>query len=102
VNGTSEEEKRVYNMDELEKMMQKPIALAEKLNLRLYCGEFGVIDKAPVEAKLAWYRDMVAIFQKHGIAYANWNFKAGSFGIVDQDLKPDVPMIEALLPKSPQ
>ena len=39
---------------------------------------------------------MVAIFEKHGIAYANWNFKAGSFGIVDDELKPDVPMIDIL------
>ena len=102
VNGSSAEEKRVYSKDTLEAMMRKPIALAERLKLPLYCGEFGVINKAPVEAKLAWYRDMVAIFQKHGIAYANWNFKAGSFGIVDQDLKPDIPMIEALIPKSSQ
>jgi endoglucanase len=77
-------------------MMEKPFALAAKLNLPLYCGEFGVIDKAPVESKLAWYKDMVAIFDKHGVAYANWNFKAGSFGIVDQDLKPDQQMVDIL------
>ncbi|MBA4055607.1 MAG: glycosyl hydrolase family 5, partial [Marivirga sp.] len=45
--GISEEEKRVYRRDTLEKMMEKPLALAAKLKLPLYCGEFGVIDKAP-------------------------------------------------------
>jgi endoglucanase len=99
LNGTSPEEKSVYNRDTLEKMMRKPIHLADSLKLPLYCGEFGVINKAPVEDKLAWYRDMVAIFEKHGIAYANWNYKTGSFGIVDQNIKPDQPMIDALLGK---
>ena len=99
VNGTSPDEKRIYNIDSLEHMMRKPIHLADRLNLPLYCGEFGVINKAPVEAKLAWYNDMVAIFEKHNIAYANWNFKSGSFGIVDGDLKPDKPMIESLTGK---
>lgn len=95
-NGTSTKERRIYNRDTLEHMMRKPLQLAASLKLPLYCGEFGVIDKAPVEDKQAWYRDMVAIFEKHGIAYANWNYKAGSFGIVDQQLKPDRPMVEIL------
>lgn len=96
LNGTLPAEKRVYNLDTLEKMMQKPFHLADSLDLPLYCGEFGVIEKAPLEAKLAWYKDMVAIFEKHGVAYANWNYKAGSFGIVDENIKPDQPMIDNL------
>jgi endoglucanase len=99
LDGVSEKEKRLYNLDTLEKMMQKPLHLADSLKLPLYCGEFGVIDKAPVAAKLAWYKDMEAIFKKHGIAYANWNYKAGSFGIVDKDLKPDAPLLEILTGK---
>jgi endoglucanase len=99
VNGNTPEEQKVYNRDTLEKMMLKPIHLADSLNLPLYCGEFGVIDKSPTEAKLAWYKDMVAIFEKHNIGYANWNYKAGSFGIVDINLHPDKPMIEILTGK---
>jgi len=96
-NGKTPAEQRVYNRDTLEHMMRKPLRLAESLGLPLYCGEFGVINKAPEGDKLAWYNDMVAIFEKRGIAYANWNYKAGSFGIVDTKLKPDVPMTEALV-----
>lgn len=99
VNGSTYEEKRVYTIDTLEHMMQMPLALASRLNLPLYCGEFGVIERAPVPDKLAWYRDMVKIFEKHGIAYANWNYKAGAFGIVDNELEPDMPMIEVLVSK---
>jgi len=95
-NGTSAEERRVYNRDTLENMMRKPIQLAAALKLPLYCGEFGVIDKAPIQDKQALYRDLISIFKQHGIAYANWNYKAGSFGIVDQQLKPDGPMVEIL------
>lgn len=96
VNGKTPEEKKVYNRDTLEKMMEKPLRLADSLDLPLYCGEFGVIEKAPPGPRLAWYRDMVAIFEKHGVAYANWNFKAGSFGIVDANLQPDEEIIRIL------
>lgn len=96
VNSALPEEKRIYNRDTLEWMMRKPLRVADSLNLQLYCGEFGVIDKAPLEPKLAWYRDMVAIFEEHDVAYANWNYKAGSFGIVDESLRPDKPLVSIL------
>jgi endoglucanase len=99
VNGTTKEEKKVYNRDTLEKMMAKPIHLADSLKLPLYCGEFGVIDGSPLDSKITWYRDLVAIFEKHNIAYANWNYKAGSFGIVDANMKPDTNMVNILTRK---
>ena len=99
VNGKLPDEQKVYNLDTLEKMMRKPIKLADSLGLPLYCGEFGVINKSPREDMIAWYKDMVTIFEKHNIAYANWNYKAGSFGIVDINLDPDKTMIEILTGK---
>jgi endoglucanase len=96
VNGALPEEKMIYNRDTLESMMKKPFHLADSLHLPLYCGEFGAIEKTPVGPKLAWYKDMVAIFEKHSVAYANWNYKAGSFGIVDRTMKPDQPMVDIL------
>ena len=99
VNGEKPEEKMVYNRDTLEKMMAKPIHLADSLKLPLYCGEFGVIDGSPRAGKEAWYKDLVAIFDKHNIAYANWNYKSGSFGIVDAAMTPDSVMIGILTGK---
>ena len=99
INGTTGAEKRVYNRDTLEKMMAKPIYLAATLKLPLYCGEFGVIDGSPRDSKIAWYKDLVAIFEKNNIAYANWNYKSGSFGIVDADMKPDSVMVNVLTGK---
>jgi endoglucanase len=98
-NGKNDEERRVYNIDSLEKMMAKPIKLAASLDLPLYCGEFGVIDNAPVADKLRWYQDMVAIFERNKIGYANWNYKSGSFGIVDEQIKPDSAMVKILTGK---
>ena len=99
VNGTNADEKKIWNRDTLEAMMAKPIHLADSLGLPLYCGEFGVIDGSPEASKIAWYKDMVAVFDKHNIAYANWNFKAGSFGIVDASLKPRKELVEVLTGK---
>lgn len=96
LNGQTDAEKRVYNRDTLEKMMEKAFRLADSLRLPLYCGEFGVIDGAPEASKIAWYRDMVAIFEKHRVAYANWNYKAGSFGIVDAKMKPRTVLLNIL------
>ena len=99
VNGQTPEERRVYNRDTLEQMMAKAFKLADSLHLPLYCGEFGVIDGSPETSKAAWYRDMVAIFNKHNVAYANWNYKAGSFGIVDAQMNPRTTFVNILTGK---
>jgi endoglucanase len=72
-----------WNMERMEQMMQKPIQKSKELGLPLYCGEYGVIDRAPEADKIRWYNDMISIFNKNGIASANWNYKSGSFGLVD-------------------
>ena len=90
---------KVYNRDTLLKMMQKPIRLADSLKLQLYCGEFGVFRDFFPAAKLAWYTDMVSIFREYNIAYANWNYKSDSFGIVDENGKPLLPIIKILTGK---
>jgi len=99
VNGKTAEEKRVYNRDVLDSMMSKPIRKAKELGLPLYCGEFGVIDGAPVASKIALYKDLMAIFDKYDIGYANWNYKSGSFGIVDAQMKQDTTIINILTGK---
>jgi endoglucanase len=92
---------QVYNRDTLVKMMQKPLHLADSLKLQLYCGEFGVYENFFPPSKLAWYTDMVSIFDEYGIAYANWNYKSGAFGIVDDNMNPVLPVIKILTkPKS--
>lgn len=91
---------KVYHLDTLEKMMEKPFNKAKETNLNLFCGEFGVLQKAPREDMLAWYKDMIAIFEKNDVAYANWNYKSDSFGLVDGEGNPDQELIDIVLSKS--
>lgn len=99
LNSEKPEHKEIYNRARLVEMMRKPLHLADSLNLPLYCGEFGIIDKSPRGPMVAWYKDMVSIFDEYGIGYANWNYKAGSFGTVDKDMKPDVEILQILTGK---
>ncbi len=56
---------------------------AEKDNVPLYCGEYGVIDLAAGEDKLRWLRDIHSVFRKYGIGRALWNYKEKDFGMQD-------------------
>lgn len=74
-----------YNKAWILEQWQKPLAKAKELNLPLYCGEFGIITGPPQEDMLRWYQDMIDLFEENGIGYANWNYKSGSFGLVDEE-----------------
>jgi len=76
---------KVYSKARILEQWQKPIAKAKELGLPLYCGEFGIITGPPHEDMLRWYQDMVDLFEENGIAYANWNYKSDSFGLIESD-----------------
>jgi len=59
------------------------IEKAEKDNVALYCGEYGVIDLANNEDKIRWLLDIHSVFKNHGIGRALWNYKEKDFGFVD-------------------
>lgn len=67
-----------------ESIFAPAIAHAEKYNAPMYCGEYGVIDKADNGAKLRWLRDIHTVFANHGIGHALWNYKRMDFGIQDE------------------
>ncbi len=60
------------------------IAKADKDNVYLYCGEYGVIDQADPEDRLRWMKDIHAVFANHGIGHALWNYKEKDFGFEDE------------------
>jgi endoglucanase len=74
-----------WNMEKLEEMMQLPIQKSKELGLPLYCGEYGILDTAPEADRIRWYNDMISIFNKNGIASANWNYKSNGFGLINGD-----------------
>ena len=52
----------------------------------LYCGEYGVIDKASPEDTLGWFRAINSVFEKYGIGRSVWSYKDMDFGIADKRL----------------
>lgn len=64
------------------------IKCAEKYNLPLYCGEYGVIDLARPEDTLEWYKDINSCFKKYGIGRAAWSFREMNFGLCGEHYAP--------------
>ncbi len=71
------------------------IAVSRKTGCPLYCGEFGVVNYAPMPVREAWYRDIISVFEEYGIGWANWDYK-GLFGIVDGE-RQSTGIAEAML-----
>lgn len=68
----------------IDDLVQDAIRAAENAGVGLYCGEFGVIDRAPVKDTLNWYRDVNEVFSKYNIRYCVWSYKEMDFGIADE------------------
>ncbi|MBQ3729922.1 MAG: cellulase family glycosylhydrolase [Spirochaetales bacterium] len=66
-----------------ERIFEPAIRKAEKDDVALYCGEYGVIDKADNKSKILWLRDINNAFDRYGIGRALWNYKEKDFGLVD-------------------
>ena len=88
---------KIYNIDVIENDFMEVIEVAKKYNLKIYCGEYGCINRASHDDKIRWYKDLYTLFERHGIARANWDYK-GSFAIVSRG-EPQTEMINAILGK---
>ncbi len=88
----------------LRKEFDPAIRTARERGLQLYCGEFGCLPTVPRADRLAYYRDIVSVFEAEDVAYANWEYK-GDFGIYEwlglPKLcgAPDAELIGILAPK---
>lgn len=52
----------------------------------LYCGEYGVIDRASPEDTLKWFKAIHAAFEQMNISRAAWSYKKMDFGLSDERL----------------
>lgn len=66
-----------------ERIFKAAAGKAEKHGIPLYCGEYGVIEKAPAEDTLRWYKDIGEAFKSYGIGRAAWTYKGIDFGLTD-------------------
>ena len=63
------------------------VRVAEERNVPLYCGEYGVIDRANPEDAMRWYECISESFNKFHIGRAAWNYKEKDFGLIDEHMK---------------
>jgi len=71
-----------------DKMFKAAVDFSREKNIPLYCGEYGVIDRAPLKDTLNWMKDIHASFEKYGIGRALWNYKDKDFGLVGEHYAP--------------
>ena len=80
-----------------EAAFSEAIQLAKDKDVALYCGEYGVIDKADLTSTLGWYSDINMVFEKYGIGRAAWTYKGKDFGITDEHYAPILDKLVKLL-----
>lgn len=66
-----------------EKLFAEAIKKAADNGTELYCGEYGVIDRAEPEDALKWFKTINSVFEQHKIARAAWSYKEMDFGLSD-------------------
>jgi len=71
-----------FDRSTLGSLLEKPLAASKSSGLPLHCGEFGCLDTVSPETRAAWYGDVRGVFDEHGIAWSNWDYR-GRFGLVD-------------------
>ena len=91
---------RRLDRDFLMSVLEPAIDFMKKNQTTLYCGEFGVIDRAPMTARVNWNRDFIQCLNELKIGYAYWSYKQMDFGLVDQDGKlVSQELLKAITPK---
>jgi len=76
------ESNRHYDREVILNEVRIAVDHARSLGMPAYCGEWGCILRTPREVRLAWYRDVVDVFQELGVGWAIWDYKGG-FNIVE-------------------
>ena len=68
-------------------LFKECVDCAEKYNVGLYCGEYGVIDRADIKSTVRWIKDINHAFEYYGIGRALWSYKKMDFGLIDDHYK---------------
>lgn len=64
-----------------EALLAEAINVAKDRNVALYCGEYGVIDRAYKKEAAKWFHDFHAVMDKYNIGRCVWNYKEMDFEI---------------------
>ena len=69
-----------------ENLFEEALKVAGERDVPLYCGEYGVIDKADPADALDWLTAINKTFLKYDIGRALWSYKKMDFGLMDKRL----------------
>ena len=72
--------------DYFDQVFAPAVEAARARGAELYCGEYGVIDRARPEDALRWFRMIHDTFEKYGIARCAWSYRQMDFGLSDPRL----------------
>jgi len=73
-----------------EGLFERAVKVAEKYNVPLYCGEYGVIDRADPRSTLNWFKDINAALEKYNIARSAWCYREMDFGLEGEHYKDSI------------
>jgi endoglucanase len=90
--------KNYYTKQTIAEHFAKPITIAKKLNLPLYCGEWGCLTTVPDQARFNWFRDVKAVLDENNIGWATWEYKS-DFGIINKKGQEEKELIKILVGK---
>lgn len=77
-------ETKTMGKEFIREMIQEAIDAAKNAGVGLYCGEFGVIDQAPIADTMRWFNDVHEVFAENHIGGAVWSYKKMDFGLIDE------------------
>ena len=66
-----------------EEQFSSALEKARQCGVDVYCGEYGVIDRATPEDTVKWFKTINSVFEKHRIARAAWSYRRMDFGLSD-------------------
>ena len=69
-----------------EQRFASALSVASERKTTLYCGEYGVINRASPEDTVRWFQAIHETFEKHQIARSAWSYRQMEFGLSDQRL----------------
>lgn len=86
-----------WSRDKFAEAFSDAIKFAETNNTTLYCGEYGVIDRAVPEDALKWFKDINSVFEEYNISRCVWSCKQMDFGILDKRMEAVLPELKKYL-----
>ena len=81
--GAALKDSRLLGPEDFERLFRDALTYAERQGAPLYCGEYGVIDRADPKSTVNWFRDIHSVFEKYHIGRAVWTYKQRDFGLID-------------------